>query len=559
MLWFDEAGEVVEMFRNSFPLSFLFFVPIFILISPVDHVGAAHDFTVYRMQQFDLQGSQYGCRNTLVSLDARHIDAKVLTRRCVLAKLKELTLDRFRDLKNVGAGALVVLLPSLRDKMTLEEKQHLMELESGLLTEETQMPVYFTPTTDELMDIYGSIRNSVNSDQASSATEALLSSATANGFQFVISGSQSKVKSDFKIPNIQGKLSGSGIEEQLPTIAIVAHYDAFGVAPGLSVGGDSNGSGVIALMEIARLFSKLYSNARTHAKFNFLFLLSGGGKFNYQGTKKWIEENLDNMESSLLTDVSFVLCLDTIGSEDELYLHVSKPPKDGSHGAIFLKNLESVSNEFYPEMKFAMNHKKINLANDMLAWEHERFSFRRLPAFTLSRMDSHRNLTRTSITDQRSSVDISKLRRNIHVMVEALARQVYGIVNTEQLEIFNDALDVQEHVISSWLDILVSQPRPAQLLDTSHPLINTMHDAMEQFLKDVKIIEVKADKRDPEYVFYDGEQFSMHAYNVKPAVFDLFLGLLIAGYIYLMYLLVQNFNWIRAVTKSVLSQKPKTQ
>lgn len=30
---------------------------------------------------------------------------------------------------------------------------------------------------------------------------------------------------------LQGKLSGYGVEEQLPTIAIVAHYDAFGAAP----------------------------------------------------------------------------------------------------------------------------------------------------------------------------------------------------------------------------------------------------------------------------------------------------------------------------------------
>lgn len=30
---------------------------------------------------------------------------------------------------------------------------------------------------------------------------------------------------------VQGKLTGYGIEEQLPTIAIVAHYDAYGVAP----------------------------------------------------------------------------------------------------------------------------------------------------------------------------------------------------------------------------------------------------------------------------------------------------------------------------------------
>lgn len=29
----------------------------------------------------------------------------------------------------------------------------------------------------------------------------------------------------------QGKLVGFGNEDQLPTIAIVAHYDSFGVAP----------------------------------------------------------------------------------------------------------------------------------------------------------------------------------------------------------------------------------------------------------------------------------------------------------------------------------------
>lgn len=29
----------------------------------------------------------------------------------------------------------------------------------------------------------------------------------------------------------QGKLCGFGVEEQLPTVAIVAHYDAYGIAP----------------------------------------------------------------------------------------------------------------------------------------------------------------------------------------------------------------------------------------------------------------------------------------------------------------------------------------
>lgn len=29
-------------------------------------------------------------------------------------------------------------------------------------------------------------------------------------------------------------------------------------------------------------------------RYNLLFFASGGGKFNYQGTKRWLEDNLDH-------------------------------------------------------------------------------------------------------------------------------------------------------------------------------------------------------------------------------------------------------------------------
>ena len=54
----------------------------------------------------------------------------------------------------------------------------------------------------------------------------------------------------------------------------------------MSEGSDSIGSGVVALLELARLFSRLYANPRTQGKFNLLFGLTSGGPYNYNGTAK---------------------------------------------------------------------------------------------------------------------------------------------------------------------------------------------------------------------------------------------------------------------------------
>lgn len=132
------------------------------------------------------------------------------------------------------------------------------------------------------------------------------------------------------------------------------------------------------------------------SRYNLLFFASGGGKFNYQGTKRWLEDNLDHTgelrgchsneffgkdsvnvtvlslmlspcaglflggwksstkhsitgldfslaDSSLLQDnVAFVLCLDTLGQGNSLHLHVSKPPKEGTLQHAFLRELEMV-------------------------------------------------------------------------------------------------------------------------------------------------------------------------------------------------------------------------
>lgn len=81
------------------------------------------------------------------------------------------------------------------------------------------------------------------------------------------------------------------------------------------------------------------------------------------------------------------MCLDSISSGNSLYMHVSKPPKENTPVNVFYKELKSAAEKYHSsnnQVPIEGIHKKINLADDILAWEHERYSIRRLPAFTLS-------------------------------------------------------------------------------------------------------------------------------------------------------------------------------
>uniref|UniRef100_A0A8C7EZ00 BOS complex subunit NCLN n=3 Tax=Oncorhynchus TaxID=8016 RepID=A0A8C7EZ00_ONCKI len=484
------------------------------------------------------------------------MSAEVLSRRCVIMRLVDFSYERYQKALRQSAGAVVIILPKNMSTMPQDIVQQFMELEPEMLATETIVPVYFALEDDELLSIYTQTLTTSSSQGSSSAAEVLIHTATANGFQMVTSGAQSKAVSDWAITSLEGRLAGTGGED-LPTIVLVAHYDSFGVAPWLSYGADSNGSGVSMLLELARLFSRLYTYKRTHAGYNLLFFVSGGGKFNYQGTKRWLEDNLDHTDSSLLQDnVAFVLCLDTLGNGDSLHLHVSKPPKEGTTQYALLKELETVASSQYPEVKFSMVHKKINLADDTLAWEHERFGIRRLPAFTLSHLNSHREAQRSSIMDVRSV----KLSRNTKLIAESLARVIYNLTEKGapgDLQIFTEQMQVQEEQLSSVVDWLTAQPRAAQLVDKDSSVVSTLEYHLGHYLKDVRRHYVKADKRDPEFVFYDQLKQTMNAYRVKPAIFDLLLAVCIAAYLGVIYLAIQHFGVLYSVVRRITAPKTK--
>ena len=69
----------------------------------------------------------------------------------------------------------------------------------------------------------------------------------------------------------QGRLWAS--DRSAPVIMLVAHYDSHSAVPALAIGADSNGSGVVALLELLALFSRFYASVRFNLSYFELWLI----------------------------------------------------------------------------------------------------------------------------------------------------------------------------------------------------------------------------------------------------------------------------------------------
>ncbi|XP_074484986.1 BOS complex subunit ncln [Sebastes fasciatus] len=522
---------------------------------------SSYEFTAYRMQQYNLVQQKHGCRGAIVVAEARSADEPVLTRRCVIMKVPDFNTERYLEAQRQNAAAIMILLPKNISSISHETVQSFMVSESEALLKETLMPVYVVPEDEQLLCMYEEVKQAAATRTSSIFVRVLRSMVTATAFQILVSNNVAiKGITDNTIATLEGVLPGAG--EDAPTIVITAHYDSYGLAPWLSYGADSNGSGVTILLELARLFQKLYSSHSTRPPYHLMFSLTGGGKYNFLGTKRWIEENLDHAESSLLHDnVAFVLCLDTLANNDELYMHVSRPPKPDTPMHSFIQQLEEVVSSRFPWVKMGLVHKKINLVESTVAWEHERYSLRRIPSFTLSHLEDSKSELRGSMLDTMSQVDFRKMKRNGIIIAEALARYMYNLSDKgspKDVQIFKGQLDFHDGRMSSLMSFLTSVPRATQLLDKepSHILlVNSLEHEFKRCLQQVHRHTFRQDKRDPDITFFDQMNQPIVMHRVKPAAFDLFLGGCIAAYLGIVYYTIQNFGYLYTKLKAAVKSK----
>ncbi|KAF3962810.1 hypothetical protein CMV_012723 [Castanea mollissima] len=324
-------------------------------------------------------------------------------------------------------------------------------------------------------------------------------------------------------------LKTDGDASQLPTIAIVASYDTFGAAPALSVGSDSNGSGIVALLEIARLFSLLYSNPKTRGRYNILFGLTSGGPYNYNGTQKWLR----SFDQRLRESIDYAICLNSIGSWDnELWIHVSKPAENAYIKQIF-EDFSSVAEGL--GFKVGLKHKKINISNPRVAWEHEQFSRLRVTAATLSQLFTAPELLESTggLVDSRHFVSETAIIRSVKLVAESLARHIYGYQGNN-IQIFADdsSLAVNPSYIQSWLDFLSRTPRVAPFLSKNDPFVMALKKELEDHTHEVN---VQHEVLDGMFTFYDLTKARLAIYQVASVTFDLLLLLALGSYLIVLF------------------------
>jgi hypothetical protein len=419
-----------------------------------------------------------------------------------------------------------------------------------MMAEEISIPVYFSQYDEEIDKIISEISvTPANKASKASAMAEIFKKVSANSYQVVVTGSHSARK-DSRIPIIQGELipfkqsSSEGQQQtKLPVIVISTQLKPFGITYDQPPNFDAT-----TLLTLASVFSKLYNQVSSSAKYRIVFVLDESGSLlNFQGAKKWLETNVDDN----VHNIEFAICLEAFGESlnENVFMHVSKPPKEGTAVHRFYEILEQKTKK-YSKKSLENVHKKINLADTFFKFPHERFSMKRISAFTLSSLRSHTDPIKTSsFIDHAStailnseteldSVMVENVQTNIKILAESLASFIFNFNSEEDEDIFTGAMSISKRTIQPYIAL------------KSMSKSNNIKLAFEKLLKNVK---VTYDVSPDDFVFYDGEEGKLNVYNVKPAVFDLFLTSLIGCYLFAVYFSIIHFPKIYGVISKLTS------
>eukprot|EP00899_Mesostigma_viride_P016086 jgi/Mesvir1/24479/Mv21836-RA.2 len=567
-----------------------------VVLLELEMCGAENVVDVYRMIQYDVERKPMGSRRASMNSHAtmQLPTGSRNTRSIIILPFLDLKPDILNDLlQNASSiGGLLFVLPRDFDGSGAvagggRDLAAAMALEEILLRSTIPIPVYFVHEDDNvdamLQQIKGEERNGVPA------------SAASGGYKLSVSGPEPKMQEKPWLYNFQGLLIGSKdgpmAVANSKTIAVVAFYDTWGVAPHLAVGSDINGSGVAALLEIMRLFSHLYRDASTRGGHNLLFLLTGGGQQNYEGLRHW----LANADARITESIDMAVCLEGVGSwgpqpDQGLFLHVSKPAKDpfvqqvydsfsgaAQAGGIPLEVVHKKINMSDP--KLGCKHEPVSVVapcvcrqvhihippfsppvrvhaltipssmpspsppSPQLAWEHEQFSRQRLLAMTLS---AHRDPAsagrRPSIMDRRARVNATSVTRAAKLVAEAVASVIFGHGDQRQqrVEVFapGSSLSPSAERVGRWLDVLSNSSRMRPVFHKDAPLALDLLKYLGSYTSESSLQSFRMSSA-PERFMFDAAHKTLSFHRVASLKFDLLLMLAVVGYLGILFFLIK--------------------
>ncbi|CRK99268.1 CLUMA_CG012687, isoform A [Clunio marinus] len=527
-------NSLTDFIKNGLPI-------IFMVLLMCSSSLSDTDFEIQRMVHFEIMGIPIGSAGSSLNMEARSFSSDFNFRSCILARIQDLSVDLFRVIKS-KAGGLVILMPQNETQLSLEEKENLFLLEQEMLSEETRVPIYFANYHQNLANIIAEIDNF-----SSKMKMDFLNQINSNGYQVVVGGTNAVIKNP-KISIIQGELPTEDPQTNKPTIIIFSQLKTFGVVPNELPNLDAT-----ILMLLIDNLSKLF-NQNFSSKYRIIFALhESGSLLNFHATKKFIEANIDEGN---VRNIEFVVCLDTLAENPEsiFYLHSSKPITNPGTTTKFFEVLQKKA-EMY-EATFDYVHKKINLADPFHKWNHEIFNIKKNPAFTLSSLNNPLDPLRTSFFSKYAysslssndhpdsdydSVMLKKIQVTTKILLEALVHYIFNLDEEAKDKIAKDTLPIDEQSIKKYISL--------QSIQKSH----NIKTAFEMFLKNVKISYDKADNLDPEFKFYDQGDSKLHIYKVKPALFDLFLLLIICCYLFCLYFIIIHFSKVYDLIQSTVT------
>ena len=428
----------------------------------------------YRAAQLDYKATAFGSRRAVVSRHATLASAGAAARRAVvLLPLAEARVPLVARLlsNDTNAAGLVVVLPADDFDAGFAGTKEARALERFLTSAKgsTRVPVYFVRSSDAISGVIADLTKWIAVGSAPTSV--------SGGWKAVVGQTEPrKIRPAPSLTNYQGLLHGAtpaaGAAEPTSSsvLLVVAPYDSFGAAPDLAQG---SGSAAAALLEVARLFQKLYAEHSHTPTTSVAFMLSAGSHLNFVGSRAW----LTSADPKLLSAVSFVLCLDSLvtdpldRAEDEgpnhLFLHTARPPDDASVAPLYgrFKAAGKLAG-----MELETVHKRVNVSAPTAAWEHELFSRRRMAAATLSARSTPPDfLARSSIFERGAAAgDARTIASSVRVVAEALARHALaadGVDVPASESLFAEAkgLGVSESELGSWLSLFGRVPRVAPI------------------------------------------------------------------------------------------------